>query len=104
MNELKPCPWCKSKQFYYFTTQFNPNKGRIRCSKCLADGPLATGEEQAIAAWNARAVDAGQVRAITTRIRKWGIGLNRTISGELAQQWADEVDAALGDDEEDGDE
>lgn len=50
MTELKPCPFCGSKDLQMHTCSFY-----VQCKQCCADGPWNDdGEEAAIEDWNAR--------------------------------------------------
>lgn len=53
MNELKPCPFCGSKDVFAVPT--DAFWGHVvSCNNCGASGPMASTEEEAIAGWNDR--------------------------------------------------
>ena len=51
MNELKPCPFCKSRAEHY---SFNYRKHTVRCVYCLADCGEHDTPERAAFVWNTR--------------------------------------------------
>lgn len=71
MNELKPCPFCKSRAEHY---SFNYRKHTVRCVYCLADCGEHDTPERAAFVWNTRpAEDAlksevGRLREALTQI------------------------------------
>ena len=52
MEELKPCPFCCSKDFVFSSSGIDQDF--ITCLDCGAEGPVATGENDAVVAWNRR--------------------------------------------------
>lgn len=56
-EELKPCPFCGSKEVYRGTFALGPNMPwnfNIKCMDCFAEGPICDTEQEAISAWNRR--------------------------------------------------
>ena len=57
MAELKPCPFCGSKDVsnsWYYDEAYEGKIFHVRCHKCAALGPIEATEQQAIDAWNRR--------------------------------------------------
>lgn len=56
MAELKPCPFCGSKDLSDYTDEDHDGMpGFVRCESCGADGPcLAPTAAKAVEAWNTR--------------------------------------------------
>ena len=57
MAELKPCPFCGSKDVFftsYYDELYEGKIYHIRCNKCATLGPIEATEQQAIDAWNKR--------------------------------------------------
>jgi Lar family restriction alleviation protein len=60
MSELKPCPFCQSKDVLgkYAVDEVNQlGTAYIVCMDCRARGPYEYGEQQARDAWNLRITD-----------------------------------------------
>lgn len=61
MTELKPCPFCGSKNtacsFYTTHTEGMEDHYYIGCKNCGANGSRGKSEEEAIEAWNRRVND-----------------------------------------------
>lgn len=53
-EELKPCPFCGSKDILESGYQVN----WITCLNCECDGPLEKTKQEAIKAWNKRVKEA----------------------------------------------
>ena len=51
-DELKPCPFCGSSNFYSEKIEFD---ARVGCGNCGAKTRLYNTDEEAIEAWNKRA-------------------------------------------------
>lgn len=52
-SELKPCPFCRSKDVRLLGTGIARNDSWARCEDCRAEGPMKYGPRAAIEAWNA---------------------------------------------------
>ena len=48
--ELKPCPFCGSKDVYLHENTLGDSY--VRCPKCSTTGPSSSSEEQAVKWWN----------------------------------------------------
>ena len=59
-EELKPCPFCGSKEVYTQTFTIggisNNWLWNVKCTEqgCFAEGPICNSEKEAISAWNRR--------------------------------------------------
>ena len=52
-EEIKPCPFCR-RDYEYLVFLQRYNWFMIQCSWCMAQGPRARGEAEAVEAWNRR--------------------------------------------------
>ena len=50
MTELKPCPFCGSKNVD--VTKIGPEDWWLQCRGCGATGPIGESEEETIKLWN----------------------------------------------------
>lgn len=60
MTDLKPCPFCGEKADVEFDELGGTNWHTVMCSACYATGPEEEGYDNAVTAWNTRALDAPQ--------------------------------------------
>lgn len=71
-EKLKPCPYCGSTQVDFFASfgdiDTNQNYMNVECISCGAQGSTKKGEEQAIAAWNNRAVAQSNINTELIRL------------------------------------
>jgi Lar family restriction alleviation protein len=51
--KIKGCPFC-GEEVVDDVVRLGPESVCVRCSRCTADGPLSSTENEAIAAWNNR--------------------------------------------------
>jgi Lar family restriction alleviation protein len=55
-NEILPCPFCgKNADVMYSETRSHFRHSVLCNDGCLAEGPIATSDQEAIALWNRRA-------------------------------------------------
>ena len=54
MTELKPCPFCGCKDVLRWHVGHYDKPWIVECVGCLADGPHADTEKEAIELWNRR--------------------------------------------------
>ncbi len=52
MTELKPCPFCGSKEV---EMQGNSHHSWVVCDNCSTEGPVAPSQDEAVERWNERA-------------------------------------------------
>lgn len=57
MTEIKPCPFCKCNPLRAWRIGVYDKPWFVECPKCLASGPHAETEEDAIELWNMRAIE-----------------------------------------------
>lgn len=58
IDKLKPCPFCGSKNIYLYSNITNiTSRWRVLCKDCDAQVGRYVMKEQAVDAWNRRAVE-----------------------------------------------
>jgi Lar family restriction alleviation protein len=57
-HPFHPCPFCLSFNISLGDSETLPDGNYLTCNNCKADGPVKTGQREAIAAWNQREADA----------------------------------------------
>jgi len=58
LNNLRPCPFCGKTEYSYYSRPYSePPVYNIRCTSCMALGPLANEDGPDIDAWNRRPIE-----------------------------------------------
>lgn len=70
-ENLKPCPFCGSRDVDVFDAGGEPyarSQPYVHCNNCNADSEMCDSLDEAIAAWNRRAIDVDALREVVDEL------------------------------------
>lgn len=89
--ELKPCPFCGSRDVEMFDAGGDPYSFSmlyVHCNNCNADSKMCDSIDDAVAAWNRRAIDVDALREVVAEIE------DADVDGSC--DWAERIRQAVG--------